>query len=235
MQRNDYIKKVRMFLADSQGVIWDDVEINDFLDEGLKQYCIDSGEFVGRFDFYPNNNKSYDYPDDFATFMIGWNKNGTEITQCSATELIQKQNKNIYKIGDIEYIYDDLSTYGEFNLYPDISQIQNVQQINITTPYGEIFDTSYGVFINEDYGTTLSIITFDFAGDIYYHKIGNLEDVKDYMAIIYYVLSLAYNTDSDLANADTAQFWKRQYKNRINAFCRITYQNIGKQTNINFF
>jgi hypothetical protein len=236
MKKNEYIKKMRLFLADPDGRIWNDNEISILLEQSLKQYCIDSGAFTGRFDFCPDMNGIYHYPDDFGCFVIGWNEDNKEIIPATAFELFSSKNKNINFSGKVGYIYDDQSNYGDFEIYPLPPNKQNIQEMNIEPVYGEIIDSSCGVYMHGDaYGVTVSGAFFDFAGEIYYRKIGNFEDVKDYMAVIYYALSLAYNTDAELANPENAAFWKTQYQNRINAFGKIFYQNTGIKTSLNFY
>jgi hypothetical protein len=234
MDIKGFAEKLKMYLADPYGKIWSEDEIYKLLDEALKQYCIDSGLFVGRFDFCPDENGIYHYPDDYAGFMIGWNNDGQEITQSSSIDLFSKNHNNFYKKGNAEYIYDDMSSYGDFKLYPE-NNTQNITYTTTDKQYGEIEDSGYGVFADGAYGVTLSVSLFESAGEIYYHKLANYEDVKDCMAVICYALSLAYNTDADLANAENSNFWKKQYKNRIAVTGRIAYMNTGKNKTYNFY
>lgn len=235
MNKEEYINKLRMYLADPQGVIWSDTELSAIIDDAFKQYCIDSGMFVGRFDFFPDKNGQYTYPEDYASFVIGWNKKGEEIKAADSITLFDKQRRNLYRSGDAEYIYSDQSETGKFALYPTPGNKQNVKSAEMSSIYGEINGSGYGTYITEEYGITQNVNIFDFAGDFYYNKIGSLKDVKDYMAVIFGAMHIAYNADSDLGNADTALFWKNQYKNRINAFGRIKNQNNGKSRTINFY
>lgn len=235
MDKAGYLKKLRLFLADPDGKIWDDNELFALLDEALKQYFIDSGAMTGEFDFFPDKDGVYHYPDDFGAFMIGWNRNGTEITQATARDLFFRSRRDSDAEGEPEYIYDDLSSYGDFSLYPLPPEMQNTKSISITPAYGEIIDDAYGVFITDDYGTTLTIDSFDFSGTVYYRKTGRYEDVKDYMAVICYALNLAYCADSDLANADLAAYWKNMYKARLGVFDRVAHNNTGRTVTENFY
>jgi hypothetical protein len=233
MNKEDYINKLRLYLADPKGLIWEDSELYAILNDALKQYSNDSGYFVGKFYFFPDKNGKYKFPDDYEKFMLGYNEKGNVINAASAVTLFGRQGKITTRTGSAEYIYNDNSDYGEFALYPIPEDNQNLADIKVSDLYGEMQNNGYGVYQTEEYGTTKDINLFSFAGEIYYHKTGRVEDVKDYMAIIFCALSIAYNTDSDFGNADIALFWKTQYKNRINAFSRIKNYNNGiRQTGI---
>jgi hypothetical protein len=235
MDKAGYLKKLRLFLADHESKIWDDSELYTLLDEALKKYCIDSGAVTGEFDFSPDENGVFHYPDDFGKFMIGWNKDGYEINQATARELFVSSCRDSSRSGNAEYIFDDLSNYGEFALYPSPAEMQNAQSITVTPDFGEIFDDSFGVYITDDYGTTLAIDRFEYAGVVFYRKIGNYEDIKDYMAVICYALYLAYNADSDFANPEISAYWKNMYKSRLAVFGRVAHNNTGRTVSENFF
>jgi hypothetical protein len=235
MDINGFVKKLRMFLADPEGKIWDDVEINTLLNEALKQYCKDSGAFTGSFDFYPDKNGTYHYPDDYADFMIGWNTEDQEITPATARELFVRSCRDVSRTGEPEYIFDDLDSCGSFSLYPVPEAMQNRKDITITPDFGEISDSQYGVFAADAYGTTLSVDVFDFAGTIIYRRTGNFEEVKDYMAVICYALNLAYCADSEFANPELAAYWKNMYRSRIAVFGRVAHENTGRTVSGNFY
>ena len=234
MDKQGFIEKLRMYLADAEGKIWDDVELDRILEDALEQYSIDSGFFVGSFDFYPDAEGNFNYPNDGRNFMIGWNKKGDEITATSGKELFSKMEKR-YSSGDAKYIYDDRSTLGQFKLLPDPGVSQNVQNITITPAYGEVMDDDFGVGISEDYGLTLTIDSFDYAGVIYYRKKGRFEDVRDHMAIIFYALSCAFKADSQFANPANAEFWRKQYQMRVANGKKVVFRNSGNTVETNFF
>lgn len=235
MDKNGYLRKFRMFLADPDGKMWDDVELNTILDEALEQYCFDSGAFTGNFDFSPDKNGVYHFPDDYSGFMIGWNSRGEEIERSTAKELFARSMRNANRTGEVQFIYDDVSSSGEFSVYPVPENMQNSAEITITPDYGEITDTAYGVFIDNDYGITLDVGVFDHAGTVYYRKAGTFEEVKDYMSIIFYAMSLAYRADSEFGNAELSDHWLGVYKNRIASFGRILHNNTGKAVSVNFY
>lgn len=235
MNKSGYLKKLRFFLADPDGKMWDDIELNTFLDESLKRYCIDSCCFIGEFAFLPDKDGTYHYPEDFGKFLIGWNASGTEIKPSTSKELFLNCHYDITRQGEARYIYDDLSSHGDFSLYPTPSEMSNLQYITILPDYGEILDDRYGVYLTSDYGTTFTVIDSGNAGTYYYCKIGEYEEVKDYMSIICYALHLAYLSDSDFADADASEYWYSLYKSRLGVFGRVLHNNAGKTVTGHFY
>ncbi len=235
MDKKGYLSKLRFFLADTEGKMWDDTELFTLLDDALRKYCFDSGSFVGQFDFFPDKDGVYHYPDDFCSFMIGWNDDGREILQGTGRELFVRSYRDASRQGKVEYVFDDLDSYGAFSLFPLPADGQNAKTVSIAPDYGEIIGSEYGVYATSDYGLTLSVTAFDHAGTFFYHRMGTFEEVKDYMAVICYALFLAYNADSDFANPDIAAYWKRMYKSRLGATGRVVYHNAGRNVAGNFF
>lgn len=235
MDKAGYLHKLRLFLADPDGKIWDDIELYTLLDESLEKYCIDSGAVIGKFDFFPDRDGIYHYPDDCGKYLIGWNEVGEEIKPATARDLFMRSAYYSVRDGSPGYIYDELGSYGEFSLYPNPALSQDAVSIRLTPFYGEVTDDNYGVYIIDDYGTTLSVDRFEYAGTFYYSKVGDYEDVKDYMAVICYALYLAYNSDSDFANGEMASYWERLYKERLGVFGRVLHNNSGNSTTVNFY
>jgi hypothetical protein len=233
MNKSEMLSLLRFYLADPIGKIWNDDLLNDILDQALEQYSIDSGAFTGRFDFFPDENGIYHYPEDFVSFLIGWSPSGKEITPGSAAELFRRQGFKLNKKGEPQNIFDDQSNKGNFELYP--CPEQNTVTMDFEPFYGEILNELYGVFADENYGITATLTEFDFAGDIFYRRKGKFEEVKDHNAVIYYALFLAYNSDTDMSNADNSAIWRERYIDRINRFSAIGYHNSGTTRTANFY
>ena len=235
MQKIDFLKKLRMFLADPDGKIWNDNELFVILDRALEQYCSDVKLFTGSLDFYPDPAGVYHYPENFVDFMVGWNSNGQEIKQATALTLFERSGYNANRNGTPQYIFDDTESYGNFSVYPLPGNNQNSVTCTITPETGEVTDSNYGVFLTEDYGTTLSIDVFDFAGTIFYHKKGEFQDIRDYMAIIYCAMSFAYTADSEFGNAQKAAYWYNIYSKRVAATKGVLHNNSGRATATNYY
>jgi hypothetical protein len=233
MEQQDILARLRLFLADPMGKIWKDDILLNFLNEALKQYCIDTGCFTGRFDFFPTAAGEYEFPEDFAAFMAGWNSAGQEISPTTATELFHRQCRNANRTGAAEFIYDDQNQYGKFELYP--LPEQHVENVTIDGFFGEINDGQYGVFLTDDFGVTFTVTSFDFAGEIIYSRIGKIGEIKDYFALICYACHLAYNSDLDMGNAETAAAWLERYRSRINHFSTVEQINAGECRSSNYF
>lgn len=228
MDKAQIIEQLRMFLADPAGKLWPDKQLNDFLDQALIQYCKDSGCFTGKFNFHPDVSGVYHYPDDFVSYMIGWNGDGTEIDPATGNTMFNRQSRNALRSGQPDYIYEDHDSAGCFSVYPLPPDNQHVTAIVINGNYGEIHNNNFGVYISAGYGCTASVTSFDFSGMIYYRRVADFQKVKDYMALVCYAAYLAYNTDSDFGNADAALFWRKRYESRLSFFSAIEHYNNGK-------
>lgn len=235
MNKAYFLRKLRLFLADPDGKVWNDTELSRLLDASLEKYCLDSGFSTGVFDFFHDSNGLYYYPEDFGRYLTGWNETGEEILPSTSRELFIRRGMNSNLPGSAQYIYDDLGNHGEFILYPNPAQNQTVTVLRQENFYGEVIDDGFGVYITSDYGTTFDVIKFEYYGTIYYRKICKYEEVKDYMSVISYALHLAYNSDSDFANADMASYWKSIYQSRIGVFSRVLHNNAGRTVMENFY
>lgn len=228
MDKAQIFEQLRMFLADPGGKLWPDEQLNDFLDQALIQYCKDAGCFTGKFNFHPDTMGIYHYPDDYVSYMIGWNERGKEIAPATGETIFDRKKRNAHRTGHPDYIYEDYDSSGCFSVYPVPADNQNVKPIMINGNYGEINNNDYGVFVSAGYGCTASVTSFDFSGTVYYRRVADFSKVKDYMALVCYAAYLAYNTDTDFGNADAAVFWRSRYEKRLSFFSAIEHYNNGK-------
>lgn len=227
MNVGQLIDKMFFFLADPQGKMWREIEIQQLLENAAKQYSIDSCAYIGKFDLMPDAEGNYIYPEDFAGFLIGWNKSGKEIRPATSVELFEKQHTVSIKKGDPVYLYDNIVSAGEYRLVPIPPANQNMTVASISPFWGEIYSNEFGVFADLGYGVSLTITEYDFAGEIFYYRYAKLEEIQDYMAVIYYALYLAYSNDSDFANSKQAGIYWQRYRSRVAAFDRVKASDIG--------
>ena len=218
------VAKLRLFLADPAEKIWSDLELKKLLEEAVKKYSVDSCAFVGTFDVVPDENGNYIYPDDFIGLIIGWNQNHKEIMSVTSTELFEKQHFTSDHSGAAKYLYADLTRNGEYKLYPVPENNQNVTATVIDPFYGEVETDDFGVLDTPGYGTTFSITEYEFAGDCVYYRYAKIDEVQDYMALIYYAMYLAYSNMSELKNISKADFYLQNYKYRLDAFGKVKYK-----------
>lgn len=118
--------------------------------------------------------------------------------------------------------------------------------------YGLDFDTEYGVVwydgeqtteqsddwygeAVDDYGVTIYAEEYIYMGDIQYVREAEVEEVVDYMALIYNVVSRAYSADSDFANADASKLYRRYYDRRVDMLRPIQRETAGTMRSGNFF
>lgn len=222
------VAKLRLFLADAHSRIWQDDELSDFITQALQQYSIDCNIVSGTFDLIPDKNGKYFYPDNFAAFIIGWNSDSREIRSATAQELFETRCLNVNKKGQALYIYDNCSEPGAFSLAPVPPDNQNMIDWTVDGVWGDVALPSFGVIADNNWGVTTSIFEYDFAGDCVYSRVAAIEEVQDYMAVIYYAMYLAYSVDSERANDQQAIFALSCYKQRTAAYNEAQKQNSGK-------
>jgi hypothetical protein len=211
MKKEDIADKVRFYLHDENKVLWSDEELYFLIDEAALQYSKDTEIFCGVFNIHPDINGDLNYPDDYIHFLCGWNVNGQAIEAISVNDIWDFDRQ-----GEIECIYDDVSSAGTFEVYPekDIKVSYNVA----TDDYG-VLCHDYGLLEYPlEYGIVYSVAGFEFAGDIIYCRRADVQEIADYTALIYKTLELAHSTESEFADINMARLFRDSYTNRIARF-----------------
>lgn len=220
MKKENITAKVRFFLHDENKELWSDDELLSMLDEAAKQYSADTEIFCGVFNIVPNIDGGFNYPEDYIHFLCGWTGGGNAIQICSVHDIWDFDRQ-----GEIEYIYDDASSCGSFNIYPE--QNINVVYDTFSGDYG-IYSGDYGVFEKPfEYGLVCSVTAYEFTGDIIYCRIADAEEIQDYTALIYKVLELAHSTESEFANSNMATLFRNSYNSRIARFKQNKHKTAG--------
>jgi hypothetical protein len=201
-----------MFLADPQQLIWSDEDLQRFIIAALKQYSIDSGFFCNTFSFAPDLNGIYSLPDDYCNYLAGWNSSGKEVTVSQNAMCLPLSE------GVPRFMFCGLSSGGDYMLNPAPKNMQNLKITVSSDIYGELEDLEFGVFDDGQWGVSEYIAEYDFVGDAVYTRLGNIEEIKDYMPIVYYSMYLAYSGDYDFSNAEAAQNSLIRYKQRMAAY-----------------
>lgn len=228
MTYENIVKKLRMFLADDKMIIWSDEDLQLFIEEAIRQYSMDCGFFCRSFSFHPESNGIYKVPDDFSKLLIAWNDQGHEITITNTVFFDGRQYEKNLSAGPVRYIYSDLSSSGDYKLLPEIANSQNLEYAVFSDIYGEVEDNQFGVFEDDKFGISCDIFEYDFVGDAVYQRIANIEEIKDYMPIIYYAMSIAYSGDYEYSNAQMAEIYLARYKQRIAAYDTVRKDLHGK-------
>lgn len=235
MNKADFITKLRMYLADKDNRIWQDDDLDYFIDEAVKRYSADSGAFTASFEFSPDRDGNYTMPDDCVGIMVSWNEKNETLMPASANEIYLRSEKNAAAKGSAEYIMNDCTNHNGVAFYPDPAEQQETVFYDTNEASGEVHTGETGVFLDGYYGVTTEIKSCKYAGVIYYNRIARCEEIRDYMAVIYYAMNLAYSIDTELSNQETAQFWLAQYQQRVSAFGRILNLNSGMSATGNFY
>lgn len=220
MQKKDIVDKVRFFLHDEKKELWSDDELSAFVDAAAWQYSADAGIFCGSFDIVPDIDGNFYYPENYIHFLCGWNNEEKQIDAISVHDIWDFDRE-----GEIEYIYDDASTKGTFNIYPfkNIKVDHNI----IQGDYGVYFD-GYGVMTNPaDYGTVHRGYRYEYAGNILYCRAAVVEEIQDYIAVVYKALEYAHGTESEFADPGMMRLFSNSYNSRIARFKHNKHKTAG--------
>lgn len=222
MNRAGYIRLMRRYLGDPAGMVWRDSDLSAMIDKASRDYAGDTMIFVGQFDFVPDLDGTYHYPDDFISFKAGWNEKGEPITPGSSLDLSWRDAGYLSVAGSAERIFDDLDSSGEFRLYPNPSVMQNVSVIADMDPFGVFDEAGFGFELDgSGFGIIYLAYDYEYAGTVFYVKTGDSGDIGDYMAVVFGALALAFSEDSDFADSGKATFFREQYRRRIAKFMQI--------------
>ena len=106
--------------------------------------------------------------------------------------------------------------------------------------YGEIYDDNYGVTystnkLDEDYGVIYQIDIYNFVGDASYVRYRVASKIPDHVALLYNILSQAYEVDSDITSADKASLFRNYYNARISLFNRCRKELVGETKALKYF
>lgn len=228
MKLEEMVKILRRYSGDTEGKIWSDAELSDFLLDAVKAYSTDTGCFRRVFSFYPDADGKYKFPEDYLYFITGWNSDGNKIEAMNRREVLRYYPERDQKDGEAEYIYSDMDTPLGFRLCPNPAERQHSEEIEGAEDYGVVLTDDYGTAYEEEYGVLRRLIRFDFRGDVLYCREGKAEEVIDYMALIYHGCVSAFSADTDFADSDKANWFRERYRERSARFRQARHGLTGK-------
>jgi len=235
MTEGSIIEKARAYLRDPDGAVWSYAELAGMLAEAVKRYSEDSGFFRGSFHFAPDESGVYAFPEDYIFFQTAYDAKGNAIDAISITELQMIYPDYLNVKGEPEYIGDDLDNPGLYRLCPNPVDLQAIGIGIFNQEYGVLLD-GYGETMDGDsYGVVSGILQYEFIGDCVYSRYAALSEILDYMALVYHVVSQAYDIASEWGNAKLAAYYKSRYKERIFRFTQVKHNNVGKSVPGKFY
>lgn len=233
METNKLVKIVRQYLCDTDNKQWSDNEIISFLNSAAEKYSTDSELFRNTVSIYPGLDGTYNKPEDFVRFMCGWNERGNQIELTTSSELNKRFGEYYPREGTVEAIYDDLSAIDGYRPFPLPPDNQNLHIIHVTG-YGELNLSGYGV-VKNGYGVVLKLEEYDEAGEMQYIRAAQMEEITDYMALVYYACSLACNVDTDFADPQKGKFFITLYHQRIGNIQQLKRRFAGAGKNACYY
>ncbi len=226
MNSKEILNIVRLLVFDTKGVMWSDDELLNFIDYARKKYCEDTCCFTKTWNIR-HTNGVYQFPNDYIKLLAIYSVKELPVVQVSSKDLFYRYGDFLTLTGYPEFIYNDLVNNKSFSLCPNPVDLQNIT-ITIFEGYGVLDDGVYGVVDNDDYGVEESYIYFEDIAEMIYSYYGLLDEIKDYMAIVYYACYHAFQLDTDFKDLNKADFFKARYQERIFYFQRAKRVNSGK-------
>ena len=222
MLRSEYIQKIRLFLRDTKGKIFEDAELLSMLDKAARNYSADTGAYRGKFTFIVSSDRVCTLPGNYLGFLAGWNGDGRHVEPISCNELYRYYGNYSVVSGEPEFVYENIDSIGTFRLCPNPYIQQNLRIYQPYFPYGLVVCANYGIPLwCNDYGIPHKIYRYKNCGEAVYVRLEEAEKISDYMALIYNVLYQAYSVDSEFQNLSKAELYNTQYKKRIARFGQV--------------
>lgn len=209
---------VRRYLRDMSAVVWSDMDLLGMIDASLSDYSRDSGLFRAQGNFLVDEDGSGSYPSDYLSFVAGFNPHGDPLL---LSEGWRMDALGVSK-GVARVIHDDFESNGRYRLSPNPFREEDVEYY-LPQRYGVVLAGDfYGLCPDDGLpGLCDDLVQFNVIGDFQYCRKCLFEEVKDYQAVLYNVLSRAYMMDTDFRDESAAVDFLEMYRSRVNGVQNI--------------
>ncbi len=221
MEVPEYLKRMREYLHDPDGKVWDEKELIDFLNDAAIQYCRDTGSFRSTANILVDSSGMVRMPKVYLEWVAGWNNLDQKIEAVSLDVVSDWYGDFTTVRGTAKFAYEDMDTIGNFKLCPNPIDIAGTITI-IVLGRGIPVEPTRGIPTRAELpGIPVQIMKGQSVGQMVYVKSESVEKIVDYMAILYLSISMAYDVDSDFQDNRKSAMYYEQYKNRIARFGQI--------------
>jgi len=238
------IELLRMYVGDPDKVVWGDEELDRLMQKAIEQYSADSLLYSGDAVFDVSDDGVGNLPDDFIGFDCGWNGDGGHVSVQSPKTVADTYGDWTVAKGAQSAIVD----VGEslYRLVPNPSDIRDRFFLTskdrngvLLFASGEALDgpsiSFYGVTVEGGYGMEVFLSVGEDIGSMHYRRVARREEIFDEIALVVYAAHLAYLADTDLADANIAEFFRALYESRVRKMTRVRSLNHGPQRRGAFF
>lgn len=215
MTRTEYLERIREYLRDIKGQIWEDAELLRMLDRAAYAYSADTGSFRGTRPFRVDADGVFRVPADHIAVIAAWNGRHCRMEPASAGDARRAWGEYTAVEGDARFLYDTLSGFGTVRLCPNPWKKQDLK-IFATASYGLPVTARYGVpSRGTGYGIPVRMYRFRHIGDMVYARSEDAERIADHAALICHVLFQAFSVDGEFQDADKAALYEQEYRRRV--------------------
>lgn len=226
------IELLRMYVGDPDKVVWGDEELDRLMQKAIEQYSADSLLYSGDVVFDVSEDGVGNLPDDFIGFDCGWNGDGGHVSVQSPRTAADTYGDWTVARGAQSAIVD----VGEslYRLVPNPSDIRDRFAVTSDDRNGVFRFVSdepsigfFGVTIEGGYGVEVFLSVGEDIGSMHYKRVARREEIFDEIALVVYAAHLAYLADTDLADANIAEFFRALYESRVRKMTRVRSLNHG--------
>lgn len=236
MNRRELIRRIREYLHDPEGKIWDNAELERMLDRAAESYSADTGIYRVPIKILVDEDGGCELPEKYLGLVALWNGSGYPVEKVSANELKRFYGFYTKTEGEAEYVYEDLDSIGRVRFCPNPYKKQNIREYVPFYPYGIPYLTHRGIpSRTTGYGIPHKILKFDTVVDGCYIRAEKAEKIQDHRALIYHVLWQAYHADSDFSDSGKAALYQGQYRARISRFRQMKGPNTTVRKRVKFY
>jgi len=238
----DIVNTIRRISTDTDGVMWDNQELTDYLNEGQREFCRLTRTLRAETPLlYRENFEIYTLPNNCYEITRIELADGTVLCKSSSNDLARRFGSRYREAtGTPSFYYHDLDGEGQIRFYPKananlcsqytafntepgaVSQVQDDLGVNIAfdSEEGVVADyesDEYDMFDFEEGAVTASVST-DSAVRVFYicYPRKDYMEISDELALRYYTLARCLEKDSPLQDLKKSVFYDTKFDHRVN-------------------
>ena len=234
------IKMLRMLLADVDGAVWGDDELETCLSQARRRFSDDSGFYTETFSPHVDEQGTFSLPSGYSRMVVAWANDGT-VMERGSEQLAEDMYGPLWRKEKGHPIMTMDNGSGQGRMVPNPYELQNsvelVVEIDSFYDYGTLIaDGSLGVTVDggigvADASTGSCGVEYEPVADIHYtRQYQDGDPIPDQMSIVRLAAHYAHLADNDLASVSAAEYHLAQYRYRLGVLknVRKTHSTMGR-------
>ena len=220
MDASEIIRIARIHLGDGSASVFPDRMMERWLARAVSIYYADTGFGVGEAPLCVDGSGEGEFPSDYIGSISAYDREGISVGLSSAHVASEDFGAFATQGESGMTLYRDHSEDGKYRLLPVPRQEVEQRLFEEEGAYG-IVTQMYGTIGGEAPGGTTSFFQMDDIGSLRYRRQGSLDEVNDFLALVYAVVGQAYAADTDLASEKLADAYASMYRERVSLRRRL--------------